>query len=546
MDRYITGIMAALLAMSLLPAPARTYVLNTKSDRMQVLFDGGKKQDWKVIPSAEAEKIETTAAVVTFVSGTDTLNVSLAEWEHATASIVNDKNDTMHVRVCRRPVNLFENPSPELRNVSPSGLLSREQALFDIDALVYGISDVHPDMFSECSQTDFFRAVGQFKSSVADSISVQALYLGLSPIVAMLGDGHTHLLLPEKKVMDGEELFMPLYVHIMPDRRLVAAWSIGAAVPSGSEVLSVNGVEADTIVGSMMPFESGERDAFRLMRVDDDFTGLFHLMYPADKYTVVYRAPGSRTARKAVLLPVRWSEIESFFVPQDDKRQETPYYTYTVDERWNTSVMDFRSFWDEEGMKRFAESMFSDLRQRNISNLIIDLRENGGGSSYVGDALLRYICPEPFSQMDRVLTRLTPLTLRLLNTRNVTASFGLTEVSQEDYIRPLSADEGFYNGKVYLLTSAKTFSAAASFAWVFSQCGIGTIIGEETGGMNVSYGDKVWYTLPLSGLECGISFKRFWQFRADESSIHGALPDVAVPASDALEKAFSIIKAASK
>ncbi|MDE5916342.1 MAG: hypothetical protein K2G71_07200, partial [Duncaniella sp.] len=37
----------------------------------------------------------------------------------------------------------------------------------------------------------------------------------------------------------------------------------------------------------------------------------------------------------------------------------------------------------------------------------------------------------------------------------------------------------------------KTFSAVASFAWTFAQCNIGTIIGEETGGMSVSYSDKL-------------------------------------------------------
>ncbi len=538
MKRYFSAVAAALLIAGTPSVQAQSYVLNAKSDRIQVLFDGGKKQDWKVIPSSEPE-IETTAAVLTFISDTDTLDVSPAEWEQAKVCIVNGEGANACFNVCRRAVNPFENPSPELRKISPSGMLSREQAIFDIDALVYAISEVHPDMFSQCSQTDFFRAVGQLKRSVADSICVESLYLGLAPLVAMLGDGHTHLLLPEEKVMNGHDAVMPVYVNVTPDRKLVAAWSVGGAVPSGAEVLSVNGVEAETVIASMLPLESGERDAFRLMRADYDFTGLFHLMYPADEYKVVYRIPGSGKPMSTTLLPLRWDEVKSFFVPHEED-QETPY-SYTVDERGNTAVMDFRSFRDEDGMKRFAESMFSDLRQRKISNLIIDLRENGGGNSLVGDILLRYICPQPFTQMDKVLTRLTPLTLRLLNTRNVTASFGLSVIPQEDYIRPISADEGFFDGNVYLLTSAKTFSAAASFAWVFSQCGIGTIIGEETGGMNVSYGDKVWYTLPLSGLECGISFKRFWQFRADESSIHGALPDVAVPASEALAKALSMI-----
>lgn len=116
------------------------------------------------------------------------------------------------------------------------------------------------------------------------------------------------------------------------------------------------------------------------------------------------------------------------------------------------------------------------------------------------------------------------------------------KVPESDLIKPIAPEDGHYAGNVYLLTSGKTFSAAASFAWTFAECNIGTIIGEETGGMSVCYGDKLWYHLPVSDLECGISFKRFWYLNADEDDIHGAMPDIAVPASMALDKALSLIK----
>jgi len=32
-----------------------------------------------------------------------------------------------------------------------------------------------------------------------------------------------------------------------------------------------------------------------------------------------------------------------------------------------------------------------------------------------------------------------------------------------------------------------------------------------------------------------------WQFRADENDIHGTIPDVAVPAQEALDRTFKII-----
>ena len=60
--------------------------------------------------------------------------------------------------------------------------------------------------------------------------------------------------------------------------------------------------------------------------------------------------------------------------------------------------------------------------------------------------------------------------------------------------------------------------------------------------MNVSYGDNIYYRLPVSGLTCSISHKRFWQFHADERNIHGTIPDIAVPAADALDVALKAVE----
>ena len=92
-----------------------------------------------------------------------------------------------------------------------------------------------------------------------------------------------------------------------------------------------------------------------------------------------------------------------------------------------------------------------------------------------------------------------------------------------------------FSGKVWVLVNHHSFSAAASFAWTVKAFKIGTLVGEEAGGMNVSYGDVVGYVLPHSKLQLSISFKRFWLFGADENNIHGALPDIEVESNKALE-----------
>ena len=67
--------------------------------------------------------------------------------------------------------------------------------------------------------------------------------------------------------------------------------------------------------------------------------------------------------------------------PTTESGKKKDMYSYSADSLNDVAVMDFRSFYDAERMKRFADSMFTDLREKNISNLIIDIRDNGGGHS---------------------------------------------------------------------------------------------------------------------------------------------------------------------
>lgn len=536
---------AALLTMSSAGAEnIRLRDMRTGVNNIKLICDGRTERGgWDVMPEIKPDVFETMAREVRFVSDCDSLTVTLEnEWDIRDFNIITAKGDTASVRVVRLAANPFENPSPELRQIAPSGLLSREQAAFDIEAMFYAISEVHPDIYSVCNQADLLRAKNKAIASLGDSVSTVDLYRAAAPVVAMIGDGHTNLVFPYNSYFTKELLRMPLYVDVMPDRTVKCASSLDSIIPCGAEILSINGVSKDAMIDSMLPYVSGEREHYRLHRVDNDFTALRHILFPADSYDVEYRLDGTSDVRNVTFPAITFDDVKRRCPTTRRPGPEPDIYSYTVDEANNLAVMDFRSFDDYDRMVAFADSMFSDLRRRGIGNLIIDLRNNGGGNSAVGDIVLRYISPIPYVQMEKVLIRVTPMTSRLMG-GGVTPCVYFHEVSENEYIKPRTPGEGHYDGKVYLLTSTSTFSSAGSFAWAFKECGIGPVIGEETGGMNVAYGDILRYRLPLSDLSCYISFKRFWQFRADENDIHGTIPDVAVPSAEALGKAIELIKA---
>lgn len=293
-------------------AVAQKRILHTGADKVDLILDGKKSEGgWRVAPQLNPDVLETTAEIIGFVSDKDSLFIdNLKEWESFDFVIVTDKGDSANVRIDRVSANSFENPNPRLLKVADSGKLSKEQALFDIDALIYGLSQIHPDIFSVCRQIDFFRVLNDAKKSLPDSVTPVQLYKAAAPVVAMIGDGHTSLSFPTKSLFTKEYKRMPVFVDVLPDRSIICTSSLDSIIGRGDRIVSVNNVSADSIIDSMMHYVSGERTHFKLTRIDVLFNRLFHMLYEADSYEVAYMPKGSKKVLKHNFPATLFSEIK--------------------------------------------------------------------------------------------------------------------------------------------------------------------------------------------------------------------------------------------
>lgn len=88
--------------------------------------------------------------------------------------------------------------------------ISREQAIADIDSLMYTISEVHPNMFGNVGMSTLFKSVAKVKEELPDSISAVDLYRRLAPVVAQIEDAHTSIEFPYRRLMAQTDLFLPM------------------------------------------------------------------------------------------------------------------------------------------------------------------------------------------------------------------------------------------------------------------------------------------------------------------------------------------------
>jgi len=424
---------------------------------------------------------------------------------------------------------------------------SKAEAEADIDSLISVLTEVHPMYIEKANAEPLVKELNAAKATLPETLDKLELYSILAPIIAKIGDAHTTVVQPFGEAIVKAGGLAPFYPTVDTNTgRLYVKASCKNCVPVDAEILSVNGVSAQKMMEDTKRLVSGERDFFKYCMIDNNIMGYFHLLYAADEYEVTYRVAEGEKEETVKVKPVDSEYFNNNLVLGTKvlkliQEQRNVPYSYKIDESGKFAILYFDSCMNPEGMDEMCKEMVAELNQKGIKNLIVDVRLNGGGNSNVGDELLKYISPVDFRQYGKTIVRVTPTTHRLGGATGRNVGVHISADTDDNNKKTLPASQRF-NGKVYLLTSHTTFSSASSFAWAFKKFGCGMVIGEETGGMNVHYGDVLYYRMPNSQLDMNLSHKRFWQPGADDKDIHGLIPDIIVPQDQALDKAIEVMR----
>lgn len=192
-------------------------------------------------------------------------------------------------------------------------------------------------------------------------------------------------------------------------------------------------------------------------------------------------------------------------------------YDFTKLERLvgNVGYLELNSFPPPEVALETARAAMTFVE--NSRAVIIDLRNNGGGTGNMSQMLASYF----FVEHVRLLR-----TFRRAGTPQIT----------DDYTLPFLEGKRMPATDLYVLVSSKTFSAAEAFAFSLQQRGRATVVGETTrGGANagryVSVPNGLRVFIPLAHASSPVT-DRSW----DDT---GVIPDLSCAAADALAIAHS-------
>ncbi len=414
----------------------------------------------------------------------------------------------------------------------------------------------HPNPYKFTDTVAFNRKMDSLMARLDKDPSLLSA-LRYSP-VQLFNDVHLKLDYDEERVIDvfyGIHHF-PLATTTFRDKIIVNAK--GAAIPFGAEIISINKMPASKILSEIG--YATYSDGFIRTGADRAATNLslfISLIFPdAAGYEVVYRDFGAKSP-----VTVQLKSVDAKTGYHNRNLGELPFNTflkraYVTKEyldKESTAILTVLTFMLQENeMYKELSSFFEEVRKRNIGNVIIDIRSNGGGNPNMSALLYSFVALKPFDNVFNYRTK----NIRLHDTENLLngygAKMGEEEIKQNDNFLKQRFDydsaAGFYfgnarltegsitnyppdknnfKGNVYVLISGGTVSAATYFAALVKNNKRGTLVGTETGSGEAST-TAAWfstYTLPKTKSRLTVPMSEIYFMKAQQDNGRGCTPD---------------------
>lgn len=356
--------------------------------------------------------------------------------------------------------------------------LTKREALQDLEYAMKKLRSIHPVFYHNTNKI-IEAKYESIKKEIEnkDKVTVAYLEARIESILSLLGDAHT------KAIGNYGEY------HIMKDSNLHNN--------NGDKLIKINGVNIielwndKKILFSYEMEEAGFKEFCKQLLLLEE---LVKMEIPVDSIVYTYDSNGVETdytyTKDDFLIQSEYYEYNNMKV--DNEYQSFVYYE--IDKDNDVTILTLDKCINNDLYKITLKNMFREIKDNNIGNVAVDLRNNSGGNSSVATEFIKYLNVDEYVEWaseDR---------------------YGLITIKNEEKkIKNEKYDSLLFSGNVYVLTSIDSFSSAMNFAMYIKDNNIGKVIGETSSNNPNSYGDVTFHLLPNSKIFMQISYKRWYR-----------------------------------
>ena len=413
----------------------------------------------------------------------------------------------------------------------------------DLDFLFKTIEEVHPNMHAYTSKEEFDPLQKQLYKSVNHPMNRIEFYKLTAPVVASLKNGHTFIGPPsidfQEYAKKGGKIFT-LGLYCDEESVILSDYHGPLGLSTGVEVLTIDNQNAKEFLIKTAKYFAAEGKTYNLAMLQrKGHLPMFLWLEKGNVDSLILQIkPNDGDVKKYDIKALGYEELKNYRKKKVNKAESktnsvskpvNQSYSYRYISEYDTGLIEFNNFRDMEQFRKFLKETFTKMRDKNVTSLIIDIRKNPGGSSSLGDELLKYLTDKPFRQFEKIQIKISRQLFKNksgLKKLYPDAAIGSTVTHEGEFKKPQDNPLRF-KGRVFTLIGPKSASSSVSFASAVKRYQIGTLIGQETVDTPVSYGDCIYEVLPSSGLRFSTACKYFVDAGGKPDG-RGVIPDYEV------------------
>ncbi|WP_297984260.1 S41 family peptidase [uncultured Chryseobacterium sp.] len=410
--------------------------------------------------------------------------------------------------------------------------IAPEKLRADVDYTYKNLQELHPNLYWYISKESLDKKFDSLKTTINKPLNPSDFFEKLAPVISDIREGHLALRVPSKRLtrkeiknLENQKGLFSRMNYVVQDNRIFVKDNAEKFenIAVGTEILQIQDIPVSVYLERYEPYVNS-----------DGFNTTFQ------PYSMARRWPGYFTVENGILDSVKIQtkfnhEIKNFYIhrekltKEEKKKEETANKKITKSEKGKTkdyniltksynrdlqfplkdstvAYMRIKTF-SGTFSKRFYRESFATIKKSPAKYLVLDIRDNLGGSlaeinnlySYLVDDDFKFIndieitSPKAMYEADYfsnfpLITKPigvigypfyligTALSIKKNNRKTLLRNngiFGLKKPKKDNF-----------KGKIYVLVNGSSFSAAAILPSKLKGDQRATIVGEETGGAN--------------------------------------------------------------
>lgn len=380
----------------------------------------------------------------------------------------------------------------------------------DFNELKATIISLHPslhDFSSQQEMNDFFNT--QYEK-ITEETTLNEFYGIASTTIAKIGCGHSYMSLPKSF---GDNLLttqlLPYRFMIYENQLFITRDYGNTSVPIGAQILSIDGNNTSDILQTLEALISadGHRKSAKEYQVMRSFRNLYALIFGVkNEHQLRYKIDGGEA--NATISSMTYQEIVDEY-DRNYATDPTPALNFKLDLDTKTATIRIATFSyygsNNAEFFSFIDDCFNQIKEKNIENLILDVRGNQGGDPYCGSYLLKHLAKEPYTYFQ--------------------TNYG----DYPDLVVSISPDTNAFTGNLYTLIDGGCGSTTGHFTALLKYHQIGTLVGRETNGTYSCNDGSREHTLTNSRLKYHMAELVYAVAVSGFTKIEGVKPDHIIP-----------------